>query len=176
MCNSKFCSCNEPSNYNSSCGCGCNDCDCDCGCDNDYSDHCGCGCENQHKIVEIYKIPFFSHPVLPPNSTVQSQDSGFIKDYKYATKYEIDVEPRYFRTITDSSVINMSNEEITFINVYGSYLFQYSYKPKSGKKGDLIATGTVYGKTGKFENLHGTFEVLKGLNNANITVTFDKKT
>jgi hypothetical protein len=183
MCNNKFSSSHERSNYSDSCGCGCNDYSNDCECDSDYSDdsccececECECdGCGKHHKIIEIYKIPFPSHPVLPPNSTVQNQDSGFITDYKHDTNYEIDVEPRYFRTTVDSSVINMANEQITFINVYGSYVFQYSYKLKSGKKGDIVARGKVYGATGKFEKLNGTFEVIKGLNNVKIIATFDK--
>lgn len=180
MRNSKFGSSNEHSRYSSSSGCGCNDYSngCGCGCDNDYSDNCGCGCEcgceSIHKIVEMYKIPFSSHPVLPPNSTVQSQDSGYVTDYKYATKYEIDVEPRYFRTTVDSSVINMATEQITFINVYGSYMFQYSYNLNTGKKDDIIASGSVYGATGKFENLYGKFEVTLGLNKMKIVATFDK--
>ena len=169
--------CNCSNNYGCSCSndCGC-DCSNDCGCD--YSSDCECdcsdGCNPKYKFVEIYKIPFHSPIIVPPNSTVRSEDSGYITDYKYDTKYDIDVDPKYFRSIVESSVINMSNEQLTFVNAYGSYVMQYSYKVGSGKKNDIIACGLVYGATGKFAPFNGKFEAIKGLNNIKFVVTFTK--
>lgn len=173
MCNQTPCSCND---HNNDCGCG--DCGCsDCGCDDCGCGDCGCG----HIFIETYKIPIIDSVPVLPNTTVRNESSGYVTNYeskgKLGTKHHSKTEtyePKYFKSTVQSEILKMNADEVMFINKYGSYVMQYSYKPNNGKKSDILAEGCVYGSTGLYSTMSGGFEVIKGALNLRYVVTFNK--
>uniref|UniRef100_A0A6C0E2V9 Uncharacterized protein n=1 Tax=viral metagenome TaxID=1070528 RepID=A0A6C0E2V9_9ZZZZ len=172
MCNQPDCSCND---HKSDCGCsdcGCGDCGCnDCGCND-------CGCS--HTFIETYKVPFIDSVPLIPDTTVRTESSGYVTNYESKGKLRVkhhnkdDTPPKYFKSTVESELLKMNAEELMFINKYGTYVMQYSYKPNNGKKGDIIVEGCVYGSTGLYSTMNGAFEVIKGAHNLRYVVTFNK--